>query len=100
MNLRTTGGAIALAVLIGTGIAADRTPVQAQAASPQYWLRGERGSAKNLVQVDRRLEGMIDQLQHDQRDYGGYRVRAIAALQQARADIEEAIEYDRAHPGH
>ena len=47
------------------------TPAQTPAR-----LRGERGSALNLLRVRRRVERLIDQMQHDQRDYGGYRVKA------------------------
>jgi len=61
--------------------------------------RGEAGSARNLKRVRYMLERLIDELQHDQRDYGGYRVKAIASLQQARTDIEQALQWDKAHPG-
>jgi hypothetical protein len=40
---------------------------------------------------------MIRALERDQRDYGGYRVKAIADLRQAAQDLEQAIQYDRAH---
>lgn len=101
MNIRTIGGAIALAALVGSGIAADRAPAQAQAVPVpvQNWERGGQPSDRNLAVSRRRLEGVIDQLQRDQHDYGGYRVRAIAELQQARADLDQALEYDRQH-GH
>lgn len=62
-------------------------------------LRGEGASAHNLMYVRRRLEALMDQLQRDQRDYGGHRVAALNDLQQARAQLDEAIEYDRTH-GH
>ena len=61
--------------------------------------RGEAGSARNLKRVRYMLERLIDELQHDQRDYGGYRGKAIASLQVARADIEQALQWDKAHPG-
>ena len=44
------------------------------------------------------LERAIDELQHDQRDYGGYRVKAIEALRQAREDLMEALKWDKSHP--
>jgi len=59
--------------------------------------RGEVGSARNIQYVRYRLEALIDQLQHDQRDFGGYRVRAIGALQQARADLDQALQWDATH---
>jgi len=60
-------------------------------------VRGEYGSARNLQWARTRLEGLIDQLQRDKRDYGGHRVAAIANMQQARAQLDQAIEYDRGH---
>ncbi|MBV8073848.1 MAG: hypothetical protein JO140_00360 [Candidatus Eremiobacteraeota bacterium] len=102
MNLRPFGTALAMVALLGTGVAAT-TVAQAQTVpivTPQpAWMRGEGGSARNLVHVRRRLEALIDQMQHDQHDYGGYRVQAIQALQQARADIVQALQYDATH-GH
>ena len=101
MNLRLIGAAAALAGLLTGAVASDFTAASAQAVPvPTYtFVRGERGSARNLIAVRRRLERLIDQMQHDQRDYGGYRVKAIADLQQARADIVAAIQYDATH-GH
>ncbi|MBV8150621.1 MAG: hypothetical protein JOY59_03615, partial [Candidatus Eremiobacteraeota bacterium] len=96
MNLRLLGASAALIGLLTGAVVSDLRPAQPQAVSPPSYTvtRGERGSARNLVAVRRRLERLIDQMQHDQRDYGGYRVKAIADLQQARADIVSAIQYD------
>ncbi|MDQ2679442.1 MAG: hypothetical protein M3Y21_00235 [Candidatus Eremiobacteraeota bacterium] len=67
--------------------------------NPVVALRGERGSAVNMLYVRRRVESLIDQLQRDRRDYGGHRLTAIADLQQARNEIIAAISYDSTH-GH
>jgi hypothetical protein len=101
MNLRHIAGAVALAAVLGAGMVADTTPAQAQSNAPplQLQTRGERGSARNLLHVRRKLEALIDQLQRDQHDYGGYRVQAIQALTQARQDIRMALQYDASHPG-
>ncbi|MBV8600909.1 MAG: hypothetical protein JO359_05010 [Candidatus Eremiobacteraeota bacterium] len=103
MNLRPLGAALGLAAFFVGGSVATTSVAQAQTApivTPvPAWMRGERGSARNLIYVRRRLEAMIDQLQHDQHDYGGYRVQAITSLQQARAQIVEALQYDTTH-GH
>jgi hypothetical protein len=101
MNIKTIGGAIALAALVGTGIAADRAPARAQLAPApiRYLERGGQSSDRNLAATRNRLDGLIDQLQGDRHDYGGYRARAIAAMQQARADLDQALAFDRAH-GH
>lgn len=94
MNLRVLGGALALTVLVGSGVvAADRTPVQAQVIVAQT----QGMSNRNLLYVRRRIEGLINQLQNDRHDYGGYRVKAIAELQQARQDIIAAIGYQQTH---
>jgi len=61
-------------------------------------VRGEVGSARSMLHVRMALEGLIDQLQRDQRDYDGYRVRAIAELQRARANIVAALQWDATHP--
>ncbi len=50
-------------------------------------------SNANLAQVHRRLDGAIDQLQHDQRDYGGHRVDAINDLQNARMQLVAAEQW-------
>ncbi|GAC1356815.1 MAG: hypothetical protein NVSMB31_17350 [Vulcanimicrobiaceae bacterium] len=62
-------------------------------------LRGERGSRHNIASVRRHEEKLIDQLQRDRHDYGGHRVQAIELMQQARAQLLLAEQYDQAHPG-
>jgi len=57
-------------------------------------MRGARGSDRNLRNVRRRLEGIIDALQRDQHDYSGHRVAAIRDLTQARQEIEAALQAD------
>jgi hypothetical protein len=70
----------------------------AMTARPAF-QRGEFGSTKNIHVVRRRVERLIDMLQHDQRDYGGHRITAINDLQQARNELLQAEQYDKAHPG-
>lgn len=60
-------------------------------------LRGERGSARNIIVEKRRLEAVIDGLQRDRRDYGGHREAAIDDLQRARVELQAAIDYDATH---
>ena len=92
--LRTT--LVATTIAVGSlGIApAQSTPVAPNAIH----LRGERGSARNLLRIRKQLERDVDQMQHDRRDYGGHRELAVDALQKERQQIEDAIEYDRTHP--
>ena len=73
-------GAIALILVLG--------------ASSIAQARSDCASNSNLWHVHRRLDGAIDQLQHDQRDYGGHRVAAISDLQNARNEIVVAEQAD------
>ena len=91
MNLRVAALAAALAAGVAGTVAIDHGQAQAQG------MRGDVGSDRNLRTERRRLEGVIDALQRDQHDYGGHRVRAIADLQQARAELDAALQYDRGH---
>ncbi len=94
MNVRLLAltGAIA-----GLGCATAVSVSHATPASAQIiaQIRPDGASERNLRGVRHRLEGLIDQLQHDQSDYGGHRVKAIADLQQARAEIVAALGDDR-----
>lgn len=103
MNIRALAlcGALAGTIAGGSVIADAQTYPTTQPAYPRptgQHLRGERGSAQNLAKVRRRLERVIDSLQRDQRDYGGHRVSAINLLQQARGELDAALQYDATHP--
>lgn len=86
--LAAAAGAAATLATAGAALAQTTPPT----------TRGEVGSARNLEHVRVMLENLIDQLQHDQRDYGGWRVRAIAQMRQARADLVRALQWDATHP--
>ena len=58
-----------------------------------WGLRGQGGSNRNLLGVRRWVENMIDQLQRDQRDYGGHRVNAINDMQAARNELIAGERY-------
>jgi len=91
----------ASALIAGAAGAQTVTVPNGQAAvnQPKPYLRGERGSARNIFRVRHRLERLIDELQNDQRDYGGHRVQAIQFMQQARQQLLLAEQYDLQHPG-
>lgn len=72
---------------------------QTAVTQPNPYVRGERGSARNLYRVRIRLERLIQQLQNDQHDYGGHRLQAIQYMQQARQEILLAEQWDLQHPG-
>lgn len=53
-----------------------------------------RYSDSNMRWARTRIEQNIDMLQHDQGDYGGYRVKAISLLQDTRAQISLGLAFD------
>jgi hypothetical protein len=81
--------------ILATGLLAALTLTGA-AASAQF-ERGQHGSNDNMWDVRQRVEGMIDQLQHDDHDYGGHRIAAINDLQAARNQIVAAEQFARQH---
>src|ERR1700736_3448207 len=100
MNLRLIVLATGIAATaLGTVAAAQQQPINP--ANPAYsqQLRNGHGSDRNLRWEIKRLEIVIDMLQRDQHDYNGHRVQAIADLQRARQQLEDALEYDNTH-GH
>ena len=88
--------------MLGVGIAMP-SAVHAQTVTTPTtrpaWQRNEYGSNRNLRRIHRRLEQIIDELSHDQHDYGGHRVQTIDLLQQARAQLIQAEQWETAHPG-
>lgn len=98
MNVKailSTAVLLSTVALSSAGAFAQTGPAPAQGVM----VRGQHGSNHNLRSERRRLERIIDSLQHDDRDYGGHRARAIQLLQQARAELDAALQYDRDHPG-
>ncbi|MGB6987408.1 MAG: hypothetical protein WBD74_15655 [Candidatus Aquilonibacter sp.] len=79
MNVLRAGAVVAFLVVLGGGVPA--------LAKPQC------SSDQNLWHVHRRLEGVIQNLQHDQRDYGGHRTNAVNDLTTARGEIVAAEQY-------
>jgi len=96
MNVRLIVLSAALAGTALTTVASAQQQPQTYPMAAQH-LRGNRGSDQNIRREYRKLEQVIDGLQRDQRDYGGHRQQAIDALQQARRQLDEALEYDRTH---
>ncbi|TMI88542.1 MAG: hypothetical protein E6H00_12275 [Bacillati bacterium ANGP1] len=95
--LATIAGIAATLAASGAALAQTTYPNQTPPGQKPP-TRGEYGSARNIRRVHQMLERAIDELQHDQRDYGGYRVKAIEALRQAREDLMEALKWDKSHP--
>lgn len=91
---------LATAAGIAATLAASKVALAATTSTPstQPPDRGELGSARNIRRVRGALERLIDELQRDQHDFGGYRVKAIAAMQQARGELDQALSWDATHP--
>ncbi|HKU67058.1 MAG TPA: hypothetical protein VJP85_04700 [Candidatus Baltobacteraceae bacterium] len=91
--LKNWKAALATLVFAATSFGAGA----AMTASAQ--ARGEWGSAGNIVSVRNRLNGLIEQLERDNHDYDGHRVAAIDEMQQAQAQLTDALRFDGSHPG-
>jgi len=71
--------------------------VRAEDADLSNFIRTQHGSTENLEFTRTYVEHAIDMLQKDAPDYGGYRLKAIAALGAARAQLGAAVAYRNAH---
>jgi len=61
------------------------------------FVRGQFASNENIEHTRTIVERSITMLQQDAHDYGGYRVKAIAALGAARDQLTDALQYFSAH---
>lgn len=59
--------------------------------------RGQYGSDKDIWHRRRQIEHIIDELEHDQSDYGGLKGKAIQDLNVARQDLLQAEQYAHSH---
>jgi Flp pilus assembly protein TadB len=98
--LATAAGVGAALASVSAALAAP-APVNTMAptaAPTHHWMRGETRSNRNIRQVRRHLEHVIDELQHDQQDYAGHRVKALDLLNQARQELLLAEQTTAASP--
>ena len=93
--LAAAAGLAATLATARAALAQSPSPSPTQTTPP---VRREIPSARNIRQVRTMLERMVDQLQRDQSDYGGWRVKAIEAIRQARYDLDQALQWDATHP--
>ena len=85
--LATAAGVGAVLATASAAIAAPVPSANATATPNHQWQRGEFRSNHNIREVRKHLERVIDELQHDQHDYGGHRVKALDLLDQARQEL-------------
>jgi hypothetical protein len=85
------------AIIATAVVAAAIGAMGAGIANAQVYERSQYGSNRNLWNVDAQVRGLIGQLNHDDRDYGGHRVNAVNDLQAARNEIVAAEQFARQH---
>ena len=60
--------------------------------------RPQHASNRNLHRVREMLGRLIEQLDHDDHDYGGYRVKAIEDMRHAHQSLDAALKWEKDHP--
>ncbi|HEY7994392.1 MAG TPA: hypothetical protein VID24_09285 [Candidatus Eremiobacteraceae bacterium] len=75
------------------------TDVRSQDTDIAAIMRGQFASNENLEHTRTIVARSIALLQQDAHDYGGYRVKAIAALGATRDQLTDALQYFSAHGG-
>lgn len=70
------------------------TPTPAGTMKPRSMRRNGAMSNRNIREIRKHLEHVIDELQHDQHDYAGHRVKALDLLNQARQELLLAEQSD------
>ena len=60
------------------------------------WHRNDMKSNRNIRMIRKHLEHVIDELQHDQHDYAGHRLKALDLLNQARQELLAAEQSNTA----
>ena len=93
MHLLRSINTFALAAAVAAGTFAVGISAAPASAEPQCF------SNQSVSQVHHRLDGAIDQLQHDDRDYGGHRAAAVDELAKARQQFLAAEQFAVHHDG-
>jgi hypothetical protein len=95
------GVATAMAATALTAAAAPTSLVVPATMAPRpraSGMQGEYWSNRNVSRTRIKLEHVIDELNRDQHDYGGHRVKALDLLRQARQELLAAEAFEKAHP--
>lgn len=92
---RFLAAAAGAGAVLAAASAALAAPAPTNTMAPTHtWQRREARSNRNIRMVRKHLEHVIDELQHDQHDYGGHRVKALDLLNQAREELLLAEQAD------
>jgi hypothetical protein len=93
------GTALAAAAAPGSVVAPPTIVPATMAPKPRSsGMQGEYWSNRNVSRTRIKLEHVIDELNRDQHDYGGHRVKALDLLRQARQELLAAEAFEKAHP--
>lgn len=87
----------AVTAAFGAPVPVGSTPTPSASTQPKTWHRNGTMSNRNIHQIRKHLEHVIDELQHDQHDYAGHRVKALDLLNQARQELLLAEQSDTGH---
>jgi hypothetical protein len=77
--------------------AAGAAAVIGAASALPAQARVDEASDRNMRFMTKILSAVIDDLNQDAHDYGGYRVKAIGNLQTAVANINAGLQYEETH---
>ena len=88
---------LALAAALTTVPALALSSAPDPSPNPTLQVRGQMGSNHNLAQIEQRLNNIINQLAHDQSDYGGHKAKAMQMLRAAQGQLNKAEHYAAAH---
>jgi hypothetical protein len=86
--ISTTVGGVAAAAAASSTMAAAAAPTQADI---------DDLSNRNIEFMRKIVGALVDDLNSDQHDYGGHRANAVAKLQQADSELQQAEAYVKAH---
>lgn len=70
----------------------ESVPSVADLAQPSNWVRGQKQSNQNIVYARTYVDHAITMLHQDNHDYNGYRAQAVAQLNVARVQLQEAAQ--------
>lgn len=75
------------------------TDIRSQDSDIATFVRGQAASNENLEHARVIVLRSITMLQQDAHDYGGFRVKAITALEAARDQLTAALQFQTSHSG-
>ena len=88
---------IAATLALATALTAVPAMALTPSPDPSPQVRGQMGSNRNIVQIEQRLNNIMNQLAHDQADYGGHKAKAMQLLRAAQEQLNKAEQYAAAH---